>query len=190
MILTIAGSGGLTVNAVLLAVSILACVATGIGLAVAIRRIVSPTVSLPATVDWLDELSVERYRPMLRLLDDAELRVLCSRLGITPKVARRQCYRIFQGYLRALSIDFHRVCMALKLLMTQASTDRPDLASALIRSQVAFACGIVVARAQLVLYSCGIGTVDIGSLLKRFDRMRHELRTLLPAAMPSSAETK
>jgi hypothetical protein len=78
----IAWSGELALDAVvLLAVSILACIATGGGFVVAIRRIVAPSVSLPATLDWLDELSVERYRRMLRLLDDAELRRPLHTLG-------------------------------------------------------------------------------------------------------------
>lgn len=173
-----------------IALSILAVIATGAGLVIMIRRIASPGVTLPATSDWIDELSIERYRPMLRLLDDGELRSLCSQYGITPRVAaelRRQRRQIFRGYLRGLAVDFNRVCMALKLLMLQASTDRPDLASALIRSQVAFNCGVVLVQARLVLHTCGIGTADITSLLKLFDGMRIELRTLLPAAMPSEA---
>lgn len=188
MFLTITWSGELALDAVVLpAVSILACIATGGGLVIAIRRMVSPNVSLPATLDWLDELSVERYRPMLRLLDDAELCCLCAR---KPKVAadfRRARYQIFRSHLRALTVDFHRVCTALKLLMIQASTDRPDLASTLFRSQVAFACGMVVVRARLLLYSWGIGTVDLSSLLKLLDGMQLQLRTILPAVMPSSA---
>jgi hypothetical protein len=126
-------------------------------------------VTLHATTDWIDELSIERYRPMLRLLDDEELRFLRSQPGFTPEIVaqfRRQRCQIFRGCLRSLSIDFGRISMALKLLMSQASTDRPDLASALIRGQVSFACGMVVVHAQLVLYKCGIGSVDVTELLK------------------------
>lgn len=181
MILGIAWSGELAQHAeVLPAVSVLACIATGVGLVLTIRKIVSPIVSLPPTLDWLDELSVERYRPMLRLLDDA------STSGIAAGF-RRARYQMFRSHLHALTVDFHRVCGALKLLMVQASTDRPDLAYALLRSQVAFACGTVVVRARLLLYSWGIGTVNIAGLLKLLNGMLLELRGLLPALGARSA---
>jgi len=153
----------------LIAISILACIGTGVGLVIAIRTLAFPSVTLPVTTDWIDELSIERYRPMLRLLDDEELRFLRSQPGFTPKIVaqfRRQRCQIFRGCLRSLSIDFGRICMALKLLMLQASTDRPDLASALIRGQVAFACGVLVVHVRLALYTCGIGTVDVTELVK------------------------
>jgi hypothetical protein len=152
----------------LIVVSILASIGTSVGLVIAIRKLAFPRVTLPATTDWIDELSIERYRPMLRLLDDEELRVLRSQC-FTPEVVaqfRRQRCQIFRGGLRSLSIDFGRICMALKLLMLQASTDRPDLASALIRGRVAFAWGMVVVHAQLVLYTLGIGSVDVTELVK------------------------
>jgi len=153
----------------LISISILACIAIGLGLVIAIRTLAFPSVTLPATTDWINELSIERYRPMLRLLDDEELRFLRSQPGFTPEIVaqfRRQRCRIFRGYLRSLNIDFGRICMTLKLLMLQASTDRPDLASALIRGQVAFTCGMVEVHARLVLYACGIGTMDVTELLK------------------------
>ena len=153
----------------LIVISILACIGTGVGLVIAIRILAFPSVTLPETTDWIDELSIERYRPMLRLLDDEELRFLRSHPGFTPEIVaqfRRQRCQIFRGCLRSLSIDFGRICMALKLLMLQASTDRPDLASALIRGRVAFAWGMVVVHAQLALYSCEIGSVDVTELVK------------------------
>jgi hypothetical protein len=152
----------------LIAISILACIGTGVGLVIAIRTLAFPRVTLPATTDWIDELSIERYRPMLWLLDDEELRFLRSQRFTREVVAqfRRQRCQIFRGCLRSLSIDFGRICMALKLLMLQANTDRPDLASALIRGQVGFAWGMVVVHAQLVLYTLGIGSVDVTELVK------------------------
>jgi hypothetical protein len=70
--------------------------------------------------------------------------------------------------------------------MTQANTDRPDLAALLIRSQATFAACTVLVHAQLLLYTFGIGTVNVRALLKLFEGMRIELRTLIPAAMDST----
>ena len=177
-------------SSVIIIAGILTCVAAGVALVLAIRRFASPSVTLPPTAEWIDELSIEHYRPMLRLLDDAEVRFLRAHSGFTPKLAacfRRQRCQIFRGYLKSLSSDFGRICMALKVLMMQASIDRPDLAAALIRSRMMFAYGMAMARLQLVLFRLGIGTVDVAGLLKVFDAMRLELRSLVPAPVSSAA---
>ncbi len=183
--MTIAWTGNVTLDAVLPSVaSILACIA---GLVRCIRRIVSPTVMLPVTLEWLDELPAERHRAMLRLLKDPESSFLGSHQGVTEAAAnsRRARYRLLRGYLRALTIDFRRVCTALKVVMAQASTDRPDLAATLLRSQMAFTLGMAVVQARLLLSYWGMGTVDIARPLKLLDGMRLELRALLAAGMPS-----
>ena len=175
---------------IVIAVALLACLGIGAGLVFAVRRLACPAVALPATLDWIDELSTERYRPMLRLLSGDEMRFLSSQPGVSPKLAaqfRRQRCEIFRGYLRSLSRDYSRVSIALKLVMVQANTDRPDLAAALVRSRVAFTFALLSAYAHLTLYSAGLGTVNVSELLRLFDGMRLELRTLVPCDMASAA---
>jgi hypothetical protein len=99
-------------------------------LVVVIRQLASPG-RLPVTAHWIDELSIERYRPMSRLLDQEDLHFLRAQPGFTPKMAaafRSQRCRVFRGYLRQMEDDFKRICMALKILMVQSEYDRPDLA--------------------------------------------------------------
>jgi hypothetical protein len=162
---------------------VLACIATGAAVIAVFWRLRFGVATLPPTTAWIDEFSAERYRPMLSLLNDTDLRFLSSHSSVAPKLVahfRRERCRILRGYLRSLATDFTRVVAALKLVMTQASSDRPDLAAVLIRSQVTFAVCIVLAHAQLQVYRFGIGTVDVGALLKVFEGMRLELRTLVP----------
>ena len=158
------------------------CSVAGVAVALAVRKVASPKSAHPLTVEWLEELSVERYRPMLRLLDDRDVRAL-ERRDIEPeKVAafRRERTRIFREYLKRLHGDFASICLALKVVMLQAEVDRPDLASTLVRAQMRFALGIITVQAHVVLYELGIGNVDIRGLLTLFDSMRLELRTLTP----------
>ena len=155
-----------------------------------VRKIASPVVDLPPTPDWIGELSVERYRPMLRMIDTAEFRFLCAQPGITPEMAaqmRRQRCQIFRGYLRSLAVDFNRVCTAIKILMLHANADRPDLALVLLRSQFTFALGLGLVHMRLALFSVGVGTVSIESLLEPLKSMQLELRTLMPASMAAAA---
>jgi hypothetical protein len=147
------------------------------------HRAISPK-PLPVTLDWLEEFSPERYQPMLRLLNPQDLDFLRSQPGFTRKMERgfrRQRCEIFRGYLIQLEGDFQRVCTALKLVMVQSNTDRPDLAATLLRQQVWFKAGMLAVHFRLLLYGCG-GTVEVAGLLKLFDGMRLELRSLVPAS--------
>jgi hypothetical protein len=140
--------------------------------------------SLPLNAEWIDELSIERYRPMMRLLDGGDLEFLRSQPGFTSRMAaklRVQRCQIFRGYLRCLSGDFARVCSALKVLMLQSRHDRPDLAGLLLQNQVLFAWGMALVYFHLFLYRWGVCGVDVTRLVGVFDRMRLELRSLVPA---------
>jgi hypothetical protein len=146
--------------------------------------------NLPVTAEWIDELSIERYRPMMRLLDGGDIEFLRAQPGFDPKMATRlraQRCQIFRGYLRCLSTDFYRVCAAIKILMLQSSYDRPDLASVLVQHQVMFACGVAMVQARLLLYRWGLCDVDVTSLVKIFDLARLELRSLVPVSSDMAA---
>jgi len=169
---------------------VLACTATGAAVIAVFWRLRFGVATLPPTTAWIDEFSVERYRPMLQLLNDADVRFVCSHSSATAKVVahfRRERCRILRGYLRSMTADFNQVVAALKLVMTQASSDRPDLAAVLIRSQAKFAVCMVLAHAQLQLYRFGIGAVDVGALLSVFEGMRLELRALVPRTVVSGS---
>ncbi len=168
-------------------VSIVVLAALILGTVTVLRKLSSADRSLPVTAGWINELSTDRYRPMLRLLDSGDIEFLRSQTGFTPKMEsklRVQRCQIFRGQLRCLDMDFKRVCLALKLLLVQSEQDRPDLAAVLVRHQVMFASGLLAVHFRLLLYRWGICTVDVTSLVQIFDEMRIELRTLVPAAMP------
>lgn len=154
------------------------------------REIGSARAALPVTADWIDELSMERYRPMMRLLDAEDLAVLRSHPAFTPHLANRvraQRAEIFRGYLRCLHNDFRRVSMAIRILMVQSRDDRPDLAAMLIRRRILFTLGMAVIHVRLTLYRFGLSRVDVTGVMKTFDAMRLELRTLLPAPFTLNA---
>ena len=165
--------------------SILACTAIGSAVVFVLRRVAFPKTVIPITTGWINELSLDRYRPMMRLLDSGDLEFLCSQSGVTPKIIRdfrgQRC-RIFRRYLRELNTDFACVCMAITVIMLQSETDRPDLASKLLRSRAHFVWCLVLAQTRLALYRMGIGSIDAACLLNLFDGMRLELRSLVPAS--------
>jgi hypothetical protein len=160
------------------------CVAVIVTLCGIVRRAAFSTADLPATAEWIDELSVERYRPMLRLLDSRDLEFLRAQPGFNPRMEvqlRRQRCQIFEGYLRALSADFRKVCAAVKVVMLCSKHDRPDLASAVLHHQLVFGLGFLQVQLALRLYRWGLCNVDVSSLIKVFDVTRIELRSLVPS---------
>src|SRR6266496_5320842 len=83
---------------------------------VLVRRLGWSDSTLPVTAEWIEELSSHQYRPMVRLLDSADIDFLRAQPGFTPKMEtklRAQRCRIFRGYLECLDNDFKRVCLAL-----------------------------------------------------------------------------
>jgi hypothetical protein len=169
----------------IIAISLLAAMALVSVLAYLIRKVGFGSNGLPVTSEWIDDLSLDRYRPMVRMLDGGDIAFLRSQPGFTPDMAKKlraQRTQIFRGYLRNLEIDFGRVCSAIKVVMLQSKHDRPELAEALVREQVTFACAMLSVRVRVFLYSRGICGVEVSKLVKIFDSMRVELRTVVPAA--------
>ena len=164
-----------------LAISIVTFLALAVALFLLVRKMAFNGSSLPLTAEWIDELSIEHYRPMMRLLDGGDLEFLRSQPGFTPRMAtklRVQRCQIFRGYLRCLNGDFQRVCAAIKILMLQSRQDRPDLAGMLVQQQMMFACGMGMVYFRLFLYRWGLCGVDVTSLVKNFDLMRLRIAKL------------
>ena len=171
----------------ILLLALIGAIAAGLAvmLGFALRRPGSHGRNLPVTAEWIDQLSADRYRPMLRLLDGSDLEFLRSQPGCNPRMLsrlRKQRCQIFRGYLKSLNTDFQRVCAVLRVLMLQSQYDRPDLASALLRARLDFTKGMLVVHFRLSLYRLGLAGVDVSGLVKLFDGMRVELRTLVPVA--------
>jgi hypothetical protein len=175
---------------IIIGITVLLCLGLVLALPFLIRKVAASGGTLPVTAEWIDELSIERYQPMIRLLDGEDLEFLRAQPGFTSEMAtklRMQRCQIFREYLRCLNADFTRVCAALKILLLQSRHDRPDLAAALVRHQATFLWGMRVARFRLFLYRWGLCAVDVKRLVEVFDTMRLELRSLLPVAQGLNA---
>ncbi len=166
------------------------CLAVVAAIAFLLRRLIAGPKTLPVSVDWINELSAVRYRPMERLLSEEDERFLASQPGCDRKMVRRlrsERRRLFRGYLASLSADFSRVGAALRLIMTHAAQDRPDLAGILYKQQFLFAFGILRVRWHLALHAWGLGNVDVSGLVGAMEAMRLELRQMIPAESAAAA---
>jgi len=167
----------------MIAFAVLLCAALGAGLLVLVRRIGSMHTNLPVTADWIDELTLDRYHPMKRLLEAEDVPLVGTRPGRAEQAGQQriQRCRVFCQYLHGLQVDYRRVTTAIRVLMVQSRHDRPDLARLLIRQEALFAMRMIFIHARLLLYRWGYGGVDATGLVQTFDSQRTILRTLLPA---------
>jgi hypothetical protein len=122
----------------------------------------------------------DRYRPMLRLLSDADLdfAAACPAMREKFRASRRQ---IFRGYLRCLTKDYARLLSGVRRSMAESGMDRPDLAKALARNRFLFALALCRIEVNLQLHALGIGTVDVSGLVQALDALRGAVGGLMPA---------
>ncbi len=154
----------------------------------AIRRIAAPQRVSSVSTEWIAELSPDRYQPLLRLLAQGEMDFLRSQPGFTRQMLgaiRRHRAGVIRAHLGEMCEDFSRICAALKLMMVQSGTDRPDLAITLLRAQAAFTRGMLMVHARLWLYQVGLGSVDISAVMNLFGSLSLELKSVAPLVMPA-----
>ena len=167
---------------------IFVCLAAGFGVVFA-RLISRDRLNFPAE-EGDDLFSPTRYKAMERLLDETDEKFLKSQLRFdrqTEKKFRATRIKIFRGYMHQLSADFERVSKAVKVLMVQSKTDRPDLAGLLMKQQFTFTFAIMTVECKLFLYGLGWRGVDAKALVEPLIEMRSQLQLLAGIANPAAA---
>jgi hypothetical protein len=164
------------------AVIVFALIAVILG--VLFRRLIAPATVTACDPAWLEEFSIQKYRPMLRLLSEDDYEFLSTQSGYDPKIARKlrtERRRIFRSYLSNLVRDFHRLHLAARVALVYSAEDRPDLASKLLKQRLLFSFAVCSVETRLFLHSAGIGTVDVHGLLGTLDGIHAEISGFLPA---------
>ncbi|MCS6953417.1 MAG: hypothetical protein RMK57_08445 [Bryobacterales bacterium] len=149
------------------------------------RRVLDRSSNGPSA-EWLRSFDTARYRPMERLLSEADFAFLASQVGYEPRIGRKlraARRRIFRQYLRCLRKDFARLEACLRWVMVHSEVDRADLARALRRQKLLFFAGLLSAEGRLLLHGVGLQPSDVRRLVGSLDLLRGELRRLAPVAV-------
>jgi hypothetical protein len=147
----------------------------GVGILLLVRKLAGPATVSECDPEWINNFSIARYRPMLRLLDETDYKFLALQPGYSKNVIenlRAERREIFREYLRNLVRDFHKLHLAARMVLVYAPQDRPDLAMMLVRQRVLFTFAILAVECRLMLHVFGIGTVDIRNVITALDNMR------------------
>jgi len=137
------------------------CAATA-GLVVLVARLLSYRHSYAG--DTSGEFSMERYEPMLRLLDSRDVDFLARQPGAAESGGvdrlKRDRRRVFRMYLRELAADFQEMHAQARELVAAAPEQHADLVGMLLRQQVAFWSALAAVESQLALDLLGLGAVN------------------------------
>ena len=122
----------------------------------------------------------DRYRPMLRLLSDADLDFAATNPLLRSKIrARRR--ELWRGYLRCLSGDYAWLLGAVRRIMVESGVDRPDLAKAIAKNRMLFAFALCRIEFHLHLHALGVGKVDMSGLVAALNALRDAINVMTPA---------
>jgi hypothetical protein len=142
--------------------------------------------------EWCRDFSIDRYRPMERLLFQGDWAFLASQPGFCTSIARRlksQRRRLLRQYLRGLGRDFEKLYRAAKLLLLHSPEDRPDLAMVLLKQRWIFRCNVAALHCRLILQPIGLPEVDLGGFLEALGSMRDQVGRLA-AGLQTSASVR
>jgi hypothetical protein len=162
-------------------VAMLPLAIVGLALVVLFREMAMRTSAAEFDPAWLEDFSIAKYRPMLRLLSEDDYEFLASQAGYDVKIAsqlRMERRKVFRAYLRNLVRDFNRLHNAAKIMALCSAQDRPDLTNALLKQQITFSFAVAAVKARLMLHTVGIGTVEVRNLLASVDHLRSEIGDL------------
>jgi hypothetical protein len=168
-----------------LAAGLLACLAVWLS-----WRLASSSRVRGVDPDWIRDFSINFYRPMERLLSEDDVIFMKGEPGYRPGMERElraRRVRVFRLYLRRLARDFGRLHLALRLIALHGTQDDPALAKVLIRQRFVFLSALAAVECRLVLYSMGIGTVDVGNLVRSLASADASLKLVLGEPISTAA---
>jgi hypothetical protein len=133
------------------------------------------------SLEWLDEFSLESYRPMERLLNEGDFEFLASQPGYHSGIARElraERRKIFRVYLHSLIRDFNRLMRLAELMMVYSEQDRPDLARTIFGLRRQFYMNVVAIEIRLALSPLPAGVIEVKHLIRSLAAMQENVEQL------------
>lgn len=137
----------------------------------------------PAAVDagWWDRFHPEKYRPLVRLLDEEEIRFLRSQRSCHRRIIwrfRAERARICLRFLQEMKVDFDAL-QAVGQALIIANRCSPGFHEELFRQRLRFSLAWWRVRAMLPLWRIGLIQPDPAPLLETLDSSASAVRLAL-----------
>ncbi len=160
-------------------------VAVGLALlfsAILAFRLRANRASAAGDTRWIEDFSMERYRPMQRLLEAADYAFITGQAGCRSGVTaalRRERRQIMRSYLRRLRADFSRIQSIAKLRMANSPGERHHMPFFLAKQSLVFRAGVITLEAALAFDAMGgFVAVDVRPLLHSTEALLTHARSL------------
>lgn len=145
------------------------------------RKMAEENASTAAT------FSMDRYRPMERLLSQEDFAFLSQSPGYTPELGarwRKQQRRLFRLYLNELTADFHKLHAHARALVANSAVECPELPALLVRQEVQFWRALMFLEGRLMLDRIGLRSISTPALVQLVQSMGQELENVVPKLGP------
>ena len=140
------------------------------------------------TPEWLENFSIAYYEPMVELLSDEDFEFLARQPGFDFRLRRklrRERLLIFREYLRKLISDFHRLHLAIRLMISRSTEDHSDVVSHLMWLKFRFSVSILRVEVSYLLCWLGLRKMYASDLVHYLEQMNAQMR-LVSAIQASS----
>lgn len=124
----------------------------------------------------IEDFSLDRYRPMARLLAEDELAFLSAQPGCNAKIVNQlksDRRRIFRMYLRELAADFRMLHKEARQMAAFSPEQHSEVIGSLLRQQATFWMALTAIELRLMLPQ--LGEVDVAELLTSVEAVRLDL---------------
>jgi hypothetical protein len=172
------------VTSILVVATILAILAVVVG--GQLWRLLHPLGGPSFSARWFAGFTMDRYRPMERVLGDADFEFLSRQPGVdgkTLRAFRAERREIFRAYVRDIAADFRRLHAAARILLLTSREDRPDLAVTLLKLRATFAYAMLAIQWRLALDALGVRGLNVRALVEAVGGMHGQLVGLMPATV-------
>lgn len=122
--------------------------------------------------------SLERYEPMMRLLNQDDLDYLKSQPGYRPETGARllrQRRRIFRLYLASLAADFRALHAEARQIAANSDAQHADFIRSLFRQELTFWFAIAAIDFRLMTGRLAFINADVRGLIQVLEAMRAQL---------------
>jgi hypothetical protein len=135
--------------------------------------------SYGSDASFLENFSLQTYRPMLRLATQLDRRYLTTAHGESLSGCYRKIQRgLLREYLRDAAKDFNRLYAIANAKSLQASSDPGDLSMVLFEQQMTFIMLIWGIEARLLVDGIVPFALDLGPLMGAIESLATQTRML------------
>lgn len=135
--------------------------------------------SYGSDASFVDNFSLQKYRPMLRLATQMDRRYITGAHGDTLAACYRKIQRgLLREYLREASKDFNRLYAIANAQCLRAASDPGDLSMALFEQQMTFILLVWGIEARIVLDGILPFAMDLKPLISAIGGLAEQTREL------------